>query len=173
VILALATKPTKRGLLLAFVTTGWVLVTLDQWAKFMVIESLTPGRPVRIFGDLLKFVLVYNDSAAFSIGFGMTWIFTILSTIAALAIIWYSSKLETIGWAVTGGLALGGVVGNLIDRLIRPPGFGQGHVVDFISIPFNFPIFNVADMAIVAVACIVVIRIMRGTPIGKAPIARS
>jgi signal peptidase II len=173
VILALATKPTARGLLLAFVTTAWVLVTLDQLAKYLVIEALTPGRSVNILGDGLKFVLVYNDSAAFSIGFGITWIFTILSTAAAVAIIWFATKLETIGWAVTGGLALGGVVGNLIDRLIRQPGFGQGHVVDFISIPFNFPIFNIADMAIVAVAIVVVIRIMRGTPIGKAPVVRS
>jgi signal peptidase II len=173
VILVLATKPTKRALLLAFVTTGWVLVTLDQLAKFFVIETLTPGMPVKVLGDLLKFVLVYNDSAAFSIGFGVTWVFTILSTFAALAIIWFAPKLETIGWSVTGGLALGGVVGNLIDRLIRKPGFGQGHVVDYISIPLNFPIFNIADMAIVAVAIIVVIRIMRGNAIGKAPIAKS
>jgi signal peptidase II len=173
VILALATKPTARGLLLAFLTTAWVLVTLDQLAKYLVIETLTPGRSVSILGDVLKFVLVYNDSAAFSIGFGITWIFTILSTAAAFAIIWFAKRLETIGWAVTGGLALGGVVGNLIDRLIRQPGFGQGHVVDFISIPFNFPIFNIADMAIVAVAIVVVIRIMRGTPIGKAPVERS
>jgi signal peptidase II len=164
---------TKRGLMLAFLTTGWVLVTLDQLSKYLVIENLKPGQSVPFIGNLVNLVLVYNDSAAFSIGFGATWIFTILSTLATLAIIWFAPKLETPGWAVTGGLALGGVVGNLIDRLIRNPGFGQGHVVDFLSIPFNFPIFNVADMAIVAVAIIVVIRIMGGAPIGKAPIARA
>lgn len=152
--------------------TGWIVVTLDQLSKYLVIENLKPGQRIPVLGELVKFVLVYNDSAAFSIGFGITWIFTILSSIAALAIMWFAGKLETIGWSVAGGLALGGVVGNLIDRLIREPGFGQGHVVDFISIPFNFPIFNVADMAIVAVAIIVVLRIMAGTPIGKAPAAK-
>lgn len=171
--LVLATNISKRGLLLTFLTTGWVVVTLDQLAKFLVIENFKPGQRVSIIGDLVRFVLVYNDSAAFSIGFGLTWIFTILSSAAALFIIWYARKLETIGWSAIGGLALGGVVGNLIDRLVRAPGFGQGHVVDFISIPFNFPIFNIADMAIVAVAVIVVIRVMRGTPIGKAPAERS
>jgi signal peptidase II len=121
----------------------------------------------------LNFVLVYNDSAAFSLGFGATWIFAIISSIATLVILWVAPKLETVSWSLTGGLALGGVVGNLIDRLTREPGFGQGHVVDFISIPFNFPIFNIADMAIVAVAFIVVIRIMQGVPLGKAAPKRS
>ena len=169
----MATNTSKRGLLLTFLATGWIVVTLDQLSKYLVIENLKPGQRIPVLGDLVKFVLVYNDSAAFSIGFGITWIFTILSSIAALAIMWFAGKLETIGWSVAGGLALGGVVGNLIDRIIREPGFGQGHVVDFISIPFNFPIFNVADMAIVAVAIIVVLRIMAGTPIGKAPASKA
>ena len=46
------------------------------------------------------------------------------------------------------GVLLGGITGNLIDRLVREPGFGIGHVVDYIQVPFNFPIFNIADMAI-------------------------
>ena len=48
------------------------------------------------------------------------------------------------------GLLLGGVLGNLTDRLFREPGFGVGHVVDFIYTPWMMPaIFNVADIAIV------------------------
>jgi len=65
------------------------------------------------------------------------------------------------------GALLGGILGNLIDRITREPGFPNGHVVDFISIPFNFPIFNLADSAIVVVAVITVIRVMRGERIGK------
>ena len=168
--LVLATKNSKIGRLLGFLVTAWLVIAIDQLTKFLAIENLEPAVAKPVFGDLLKLVLVYNDSAAFSIGFGFTWIFAIISTIAMLAILWFAPKLETIGWSIAGGLALGGVVGNLIDRLTRPPGFGQGQVVDFISIPLNFPIFNVADMAIVAVAAIVVIRIMRGTPVGKAPV---
>jgi signal peptidase II len=64
-----------------------------------------------------------------------------------------------------GGL-LGGVAGNLIDRLTREPGVGIGQVVDFISIPFRFPIFNVADSFICVVAVTIVILIMRGQKIG-------
>lgn len=168
--LVLATKTSKRGRLLGFLVTAWLVIAIDQLTKFIAIENLEPSVVKPVLGDLLKLVLVYNDSAAFSIGFGFTWIFAIISTIAMLAILWFAPRLETLGWSVVGGLALGGVVGNLIDRLTRSPGFGRGQVVDFISIPFNFPIFNVADMAIVAVAVIVVIRIMRGTPVGKAPV---
>jgi len=50
-------------------------------------------------------------------------------------------------WAVGFGGLLGGVLGNLSDRIFREPRFLHGHVVDFIQIP-NWPIFNVADMAI-------------------------
>jgi signal peptidase II len=64
------------------------------------------------------------------------------------------------------GVFLGGVVGNLIDRLIRAPSFGNGHVVDFIQIPMNFPIFNLADTFIVSMAILSVVRVMRGENLG-------
>jgi signal peptidase II len=57
-------------------------------------------------------------------------------------------------------------VGNLIDRLTREPTFGNGHVVDFIKIPFNFPVFNLADIFIVSMAILTVIRVFRGEHIG-------
>lgn len=56
---------------------------------------------------------------------------------------------------------LGGAVGNLIDRLTRPPGIGQGFVVDFLELP-NWPVFNVADMSIVGSAILMVILTIRG-----------
>jgi signal peptidase II len=173
VTLASLTKNPKQVRLFGFLVTAWFVIAIDQLTKFLVIENLKTGDAVPVFGDLLKFVLVYNDSAAFSLGFGATWIFAITSSIATLVIIWLAPKLETIAWSIIGGVALGGVVGNLVDRLFREPGFGIGHVVDFISIPFNFPIFNIADVAIVAVAFIVVIRVMQGAPIGRAKPDRS
>ena len=166
--LASLTKNPKQVRLFGFLVTAWLVIAIDQLAKFLAIEYLKPGQVVPVLGDLLKLVLVYNDSAAFSLGFGATWIFAITSSIATLVIIWLAPRLETLVWAITGGVALGGVVGNLVDRLFREPGFGVGHVVDFISIPFNFPIFNIADMAIVVVAVIVVTRVMQGAPLGRA-----
>ena len=126
-----------------------------------------PGHSTPFLGDIIKLYLTYNDSAAFSMGFGQTWFFALLSTAASLALLWYLPKLKSASWLIMGGIALGGIVGNLVDRLIREPGFGVGHVVDYIQIPFNFPIFNLADSAIVSIASLTVIRILLGHKIGE------
>ncbi len=146
---------------------AWGVVGLDQYLKNFLIETLKPGQPIDFLGSLVKLNLVFNDSAAFSIGFGATWIFTIISSSAVLVLLWFSFKIETTGWAVMAGVLLGGVTGNLIDRLIREPGFAVGHVVDYIQIPFNFPIFNLADIAIFIICSLSVVRVMRGDQIGR------
>jgi signal peptidase II len=146
---------------------AWLVIAADQFVKNYLIATLPPGTPIDFVGSIVQLNLVFNDSAAFSIGFGATWIFTILSSAAVLVLIWYSFKIETIGWAIMAGVLLGGVTGNLIDRLMREPGFAVGHVVDYIQVPFNFPIFNIADMAIFIICSLSVIRILRGDQIGR------
>lgn len=135
--------------------------------KNYLISKLDEGTPMNFIGTLVRLNLVYNDSAAFSIGFGATWVFTIISSVAVLVLLWFSPKVETTGWAVMAGVLLGGVSGNLIDRYLREPGIGIGHVVDYIQIPFNFPIFNIADIAIFTICSLSVIRVMRGDQIGR------
>ncbi len=160
----------KRSVLsrqILFLVTAWIVIAVDQLAKYLAIENLEVGQPVDFLGSVVRLNLLYNDSAAFSIGFGMTWIFTILSSAAALTLIWYSKNLKTNSWLVMGGVLLGGVVGNLIDRLFRDPGFPMGHVVDFIQIPFNFAVFNIADMAIVGMCFLAAFRVLRGHKIGQ------
>jgi signal peptidase II len=110
----------------------------------------------------LKFYLVWNDSAAFSIGFGATWIFTIISSLATLVIVWLLVKARDNSWRVTLAILLAGVMGNLADRLFRDPGFPVGRVVDFLQLPFGFPVFNVADICITGSMTMVVIFTMRG-----------
>jgi signal peptidase II len=143
-----------------------MLIALDQFTKNLAIQSLSPGVDYPVIGDVLVWRLVYNDSAAFSLGFGYTWILAIVSTIAMLATIWYARKIRDLSWSVMAGIFLAGVVGNLIDRLTREPSFGNGHVVDFIKIPFNFPVFNLADIFIVSMALLTVLRVFRGENIG-------
>ena len=157
----------KISRLIWLLASAWIVIAADQFVKNLLIASLDPGTPVDFLGSIVRLNLVFNDSAAFSIGFGATWIFTILSSIAALTLIWFSFKIETIGWAAMAGVLLGGITGNLIDRLVREPGFAVGHVVDYIQVPFNFPIFNIADMAIFIICTLSVIRIMRGDQIGR------
>ncbi|WP_243695203.1 signal peptidase II [Agromyces protaetiae] len=92
-----------------------------------------------------------NPGAAFSIASGSTWIFTILAAGVIGVIIWFARRIRSVAWGIVFGLLLGGVLGNLTDRLFREPSFGLGHVVDFISTPWMLPaIYNVADMAIVS-----------------------
>jgi signal peptidase II len=143
-----------------------VAITVDQFTKNLAIASLELGTSYPVLGELLSWRLLYNDSAAFGLGFGYTWILAVISAVATVVIIWFSRKLESISWALMIGVFLGGVVGNLIDRLIREPSFGNGHVVDFIQIPFNFPIFNLADTFIVSMAILSVLRVMRGENLG-------
>jgi signal peptidase II len=161
-------KKQKIAIQAFVVAISALVIFADQLAKALVIQNLRSGIPVSVVGELVQFNLVYNDSAAFSMGFGATSVLAVISTLAALAMLWYSGRVETKSWALLLGIALGGVVGNLVDRLTRAPGFGRGLVVDFIQIPFNFPIFNIADSAIVVVAIIVVLRVLRGERIGKA-----
>jgi len=149
-----------------FIAVALVLLTVDQFTKNFAIATLKLGVDYPVIGEVLAWRLVYNDSAAFSLGFGQTWILAVIAAAATLATIWYSRKITSRSWAVMAGIFLAGVVGNLIDRLTREPSFGNGHVVDFIKIPFNFPVFNLADIFIVSMAILTVIRVFRGENLG-------
>lgn len=142
------------------------LLFIDQLSKFWIEATLAPGESINVIGDLLRFTLVYNDSAAFSLGVGATWPLTIISSIAVLAIIWFGPKSKTFVWLIISGLVLGGATGNLVDRLFREPGFANGHVVDFLHIPFNFPIFNLADSFVVIGVSLALLRTLRGDELG-------
>lgn len=166
---ALPAKLSANASRLTFVAISLVVIAIDQLTKELAIANLRLGEQVSVLGELLSWRLVYNDSAAFSIGFGLTWILSITSTIAALTTIWYGMKIRSLSWSIIAGIFLGGVTGNLIDRITREPGFAIGHVVDFIQIPFNFPVFNLADIAIVSMASLAVLRVFRGENLGGLP----
>ena len=138
------------------------MLAADQFVKHLTIENLPLHEVVPVLGEFLQLYYIRNSGAAFSLGSEVTWIFTIALTVVAGIIIWKSFGLRSRLWAVVLGLLLGGVLGNLTDRLLREPGFAVGHVVDMISMPWMMPaIFNVADIFIVcgmiAVALLVVL----------------
>jgi signal peptidase II len=151
---------------LRFLGVAIFVVAFDQLTKALALANLELYKPVPVIGEILHFTLAFNDRAAFSLGGASTWVFTLISSVVALGLIWFGPKFKTRGWLILGGLALGGVCGNLIDRLFREPGFPNGHVVDFIQIPFNFPIFNIADSAICIAAFLIALRIIRGQKFG-------
>ena len=86
---------------------------------------------------------------------------TVLAVGATLVIAWFTPRCRNAVWAVALGLVLAGVDGNLVDRLFRAPGGGNGCVVDFIAFP-HYPIFNVADMCINVGAALIVVQLYRG-----------
>ena len=153
-----------------------LVLAADQLAKYLALENLPYQEPVEVLGDFLSFYLTRNPGAAFSLGEEVTWIFTIALAAVAVVIGWLAAtRVRSRLWAVALGLLLGGVLGNLTDRLLRDPGFGVGHVVDFINTPWMwfFPgmspaIYNVADIFIVcdmiAIALLVLVGVhMDGT----------
>jgi signal peptidase II len=132
---------------LALVALG--VYALDQTAKYLIVTHLTEGQQVNVIGTILQFHFVKNSGAAFSLGTGMTWLFSIVAAAVAVFIVIYARRIRSFAWSILFGLLLGGTLGNLSDRLLRPPHFGEGHVVDFIQV-IGFPaIFNIADSAIV------------------------
>lgn len=143
-----------------------LIVLIDQLIKELLIATLEPQVSYPFLGEVVRLYLTFNEAAAFSIGFGQTWIFAVLAIVASLAVLWYLSKIHTRSWAILAGVALGGIVGNLIDRLTRDGGWGNGLVVDYIQIPFNFAIFNLADVAIVSAAVIIALRVSLGHKLG-------
>jgi signal peptidase II len=163
----LISKPTFR-IAVAF-AIAIALAAIDQRIKNLIVSNFHTFEVKPFLGDVVKLTYVLNDSAAFSMGFGLTGIFTLISSAAVIALIWFIvAKANTMSWSIMAAVLLGGVAGNLIDRFVRFPGSGLGRVVDYIQIPFNFPVFNLADSAIVVIASLTVIRVLLGHSLGKA-----
>ncbi|MBO3128930.1 signal peptidase II [Dermatophilus congolensis] len=139
---------------------GSVVFVLDQWSKSVALRTLAEG-PVAVIGDWVRFRLVFNPGAAFSVGESITPVFTVFQAVVGLGVFVAAWRLRSMWWAVTLGLVFGGATGNLFDRLWRPPSFGYGHVVDFISVG-SFPVFNVADSAITVAAVMIFVAAVAG-----------
>lgn len=120
----------------------------DQLTKWWVETTMTEGQVTDVLAPLLRWHFIRNPGAAFSIGEDHTWVFTIIQSSVAIFVVVLLFRVRSTAWALALGGLLGGVLGNVTDRLLRPPGFGVGHVVDFIALP-NFAIFNIADSLIV------------------------
>jgi signal peptidase II len=138
-----------------------LVIIVDQASKVWAESALADGKVIPLIGDLLRFQLVYNPGAAFSIGTGFTWVFAIIAAIIVVMVAWYSWRVQSKAWAILFGLVLGGAATHLGDRLFRAPSFAQGHVVDFIGYGDLF-IGNIADIAIVGAAVYGVVLIARG-----------
>ncbi|MFC5998342.1 signal peptidase II [Quadrisphaera sp. GCM10027208] len=146
----------RRHLLALLAAVAGVVLLVDQLTKALAVEHLDESSSVPLVGNLLSLRLLFNPGAAFSLATGMTWVLTLVAVGVVVVIVRAARRLGSRIWAVSLGLLLGGALGNLVDRLVRPPAFGRGHVVDFIAYGDWF-VGNVADIAIVVAAGLVVL----------------
>lgn len=142
--------------------TAWTIWLFDFATKAWALKSLS-SQPREVIGTFLQFTLVRNSGAAFSFATGLTILFSLLALAVVIAVIYFAARITSACWQLTIGLLLGGVLGNLTDRIFREPSFLSGHVIDWIQIP-HWPVFNIADSAICVAAAISFILTMRNVP---------
>ncbi|SHF33269.1 signal peptidase II [Streptoalloteichus hindustanus] len=154
--------PRRVALLVVVALTAFAF---DLVTKIVVVARLEGEPPVELFGGGLYLVVLRNSGAAFSLATGMTWALTLVKLGVVAWIVWIAPRLRSAGWALGLGLVAGGALGNLVDRLFRAPGPLRGHVVDFLSLfaPDGsvWPVFNLADSAVVGgAACLVLMALL-------------
>lgn len=127
---------------------GLLWVCIDQLTKRIITIFIELEKSITIIPSFFKLTYVRNTGAAWSILEGNR-LFLILVSIVAIGLVYFFmikdkkiEKIEQVGY----GILLGGILGNLLDRIVL------GYVIDFFHFIFgnyNFPIFNVADIGIV------------------------
>lgn len=129
-----------------------VLIGVDQWVKYLTVTNIQLGESINVIPGFLSLTYIRNTGAAWSLLEGKMWFFYSITLIVVLGILYVLIKKRPENkWFGFGlSLFLAGAVGNFIDRL------RLSYVVDMFQTDFmNFPIFNVADMAlVVGVICI-------------------
>ncbi|HEU4540003.1 MAG TPA: signal peptidase II [Jiangellaceae bacterium] len=138
-----------------------IVVMIDQATKIIAVEWLSDGRVVQVIDGFFQLRLVRNPGAAFGLGVNFTVVLAVIVMVVIAVILRMTRRLTSLPWAVALGGMLGGAFGNLIDRLFRQPGPMRGHVVDFFELP-NWPVFNIADAAVVGSAVLIAILSLRG-----------
>jgi signal peptidase II len=148
----------RIGVLLAIAVT---VLTLDIVSKALVVAKLAPPKQIRLLGGFLTLLESRNPGAAFSLGTGETVVYSAIAITVIVVILRTSRRIRSVPWAITLGLLLGGATGNLMDRIFRSPGPFRGWVVDWIEVP-HWPVFNLADSAIVCGGILAVLLSARG-----------
>jgi signal peptidase II len=147
-------------LALTLYAAAGVAYALDRLTKAWA-EHLLAGRPpVTIFPHVVQLNLTTNSGGAFGLGESAPLLFAGATLLVSGLIVWASFRQRQVAHAVALGLVLGGALGNLTDRALRGDGFLDGRVVDFIDFRV-WPVFNLADAAIVLGAVLLVLTGLR------------
>ena len=138
-----------------------VVYSLDRLTKALAEARLSTG-PVEIIPGVIELRFTTNPGGAFGLFGGAAWLFVLASVVVIVAVVASSRNLPSALAAVALGMVLGGALGNLTDRVLRGPGF-SGEVVDFIDLQV-WPVFNLADSAIVIGAALLLLSTFRREP---------
>ena len=134
---------------------GWIggiamVAGIDQISKALALAFLKPVGSMTVLPGVFDLTFVENRGAAFGMLQGQRWLFLALTVVVTVAVIYYVKKTK-LDWrqnrllSLSLVLLMGGAWGNAIDRLFR------GYVVDYFEITlFEYPVFNVADIGVVA-----------------------
>ncbi|CAI2595663.1 Lipoprotein signal peptidase [Apilactobacillus kunkeei] len=120
------------------------LVGIDQAIKIWIAANISETSSTTIIPGVLSITNLHNSGAAWSILEGQQWLFSIITLVAVVAIVYFMIKLEGRKLYLTSTtILLAGILGNFINRFL------QGYVVDMFQVDFiNFPVFNFADICI-------------------------
>lgn len=141
-----------------------VVLIIDQWTKWLVMRHMFQGESIPMIENIFYLTSHRNAGAAFGILQDQRWFFIIITIAVVAGLIYYIWQMKNENQVLVYSLAiiLGGAVGNFIDRLI------MGEVVDFLDVKisigtfyYDFPIFNVADSALVIGVSLLIIDVIR------------
>lgn len=138
-----------------------IFLVIDQAIKFYLSSNMVVNQSTILVKNFLNITYVHNNGAAFSLFSGNRWLLVGIGVLAVIFILCYVGKLAEITDfdMFTYSLLLGGVLGNLIDRII------YGYVIDYISLNifgYHFPIFNFADICIVVSVILIFFNMIKG-----------
>ena len=138
-----------------------LLVIIDQAVKILVISKMALQQSIQVINNFFNITYVRNTGAAWSILSGNVLLLIVVSIVALIGIYYYlirDKKLNRID-IISYSMLIGGIIGNLIDRVIH------GYVIDYLDFKifnYNFPIFNIADTLIVISIIIIGISLIVG-----------
>ncbi|MFB5266230.1 signal peptidase II [Paenibacillus enshidis] len=140
-----------------YYVVAFIVFLLDQGTKYLIATRMELGETIPVIGSFFQITSHRNQGAAFGILQGQRELFIVITVVVVIAIIWYLRKTVRNGQKLLPfglSLVLGGAIGNFLDRAIA------GEVVDFARFNFGsytFPIFNIADSAIVVGVAIIIL----------------
>jgi signal peptidase II len=150
---------------LIYYVIALIVFVLDRVTKWLIASRLELHESIPVLGEFFQITSHRNKGAAFGILQNQRWFFVAITIVVLVGVIWYLRKMVREGKKLMPfalSLVLGGALGNFFDRALH------GEVVDFLQLHFQFnlfgwavdyiyPIFNVADSAIVVGVCLILL----------------